>query len=109
MWKKWKNAIAEKIDIKITGYISAAMFGIAAVALLYVIGLSAGAAGALPLWAAYAGFGIMVFCWLAILLSKWGQRQTGRRLKINKIAVWLNGGLIGVMGLIYVLGIVLSV
>ena len=109
MWKKFKALLAEKIDVKITGYISVVMFAFTVGALFYMIGLSAGTFGNLPMWAAYAGFGLAVVNLLAIRLARWGQRQTGRRLKLNKTAVWLNRGMILVMVLIYGLGIVLSV
>ncbi|MBQ8813700.1 MAG: hypothetical protein IJZ85_04305 [Lachnospiraceae bacterium] len=108
MWKAFKTKLAEKIDIKITGYISAFMFGLTVIGLFMLIGMAAGTSGELPLWAAFAGVGIIVFNGLAIRLSKWGQAQTGRRLKINKVAVWMNRGMIGVMILIYGLGVVLS-
>lgn len=107
MWKKIKAELAQKIDVKITGYISVIMFALTAAVLLYVIGLSAGAAGALPMWAAFAGFGIIIVNVMAIRLAKWGQRQTGRKLKLSKTAVWLNRGMIAVMVLIYGLGIIL--
>lgn len=108
MWKKLRKWLGEKIDVKITGYISVVMFAVTVMALLYVIGLAAGADGNLPIWVAYAGFGIIAVNILAIMLSRWGQRQTGRRLKVNRTAVWLNWGMIIVMVLIYGLGIILS-
>lgn len=108
MWKALKVKLAEKIDVKITGYISVFMFGLTVIGLFMLIGMSAGASGELPLWASFAGFGIIVFNLLAIRLSKWGQAQTGRRLMINKTAVWMNRGMIVVMVLIYGMGVVLS-
>jgi len=108
VWKTVKKKLAEKIDVKITGYISTVMFGMAVIALFVLVGMSVGAAGELPLWVAFAGVGVMVFNWLAICLSKWGQAQTGRRLMVNKTAVWLNRGMILTMVLIYGLGVVLS-
>ena len=107
VWKKIKTKLAEKIDVKITGYISVVMFVMAVVGLIALIVMSVRAAGELPLWVAFAGVGIMAFDWLAIRLSKWGQAQTGRRLMVNKTAVWLHRGLILVMVVIYGWGLVL--
>ena len=108
VWKTFKAKLAQKIDVKITGYISVVMFALSVIALVVLIVKAVGAAGELPLWAAYAGAGIMVFDGLAILLAKWGQAQTGRRLMVNKAAVWLNGGMILVMAAIYVWGLTLT-
>ena len=108
MWKTLKAKLTEKIDVKITGYISVFMFGMTVIGLFMLIGRAAGASGELPLWASVAGFGIILFNLLAIRIARWGQAQTGRRLMINRTAVWMNRGMIGVMVLIYGLGVVLS-
>ena len=107
VWKTFKAKLAEKIDVKITGYISVVMFAMSVMALIALLVKAVGTAGELPLWAAYAGVGIMAFDWLAILLAKWGQAQTGRRLMVNKTAVWLNRGMILVMAAIYGWGVAL--
>ena len=107
VWKTIKTKLSEKIDVKVTGYISVMMFALSVVALIILIVMSVRSAGALPLWVAFAGAGIMAFDGLAIGLSKWGQAQTGRRLMVNKTAVWLNRGMILVMLVIYGWGLVL--
>lgn len=108
MGEKAKKMLGEKIDVKITGYISTVIFGLTAAAFLVLIGLSASRSGELPGWAAAAGFGVIAVNLLAIKLSKWGQAQTGRRLTLNKTAVWLNRAMIVVMLAVYALGIAAS-
>ena len=105
--KKHKSRIWEKIDVKITGYISLGLFAALVGVLIWLVVLATVAAGTLPIWAAYAGFGIIVCNFLAIRLAKWGQAQTGRHLKANRLAVRLHIGMIVVMALVYILGIVM--
>lgn len=105
--KKHKSRIWEKIDVKITGYISLGLLAVLVGVLIYLVVLATIAAGTLPIWAAYAGFGIIVCNVLSIQLAKWGQAQTGRHLKANRLAVRLHTGMIVVMALIYILGLIL--
>ena len=107
MWRGIKELLREKVDVKITGYISAAVFALTAAALICLIGLSASRSGELSVQAAFVGFGLIVCNLLAIRLARWGQTQTGRRLKLNRTAIRLNQVMIGVMLAIYLFGIVL--
>lgn len=109
MTKKKATGLWEKIDVKITGYISLAILIISVFTFLYVVSLATAAAGTLPIWAAYVGFGIIVADSLAIALARWGQAQTGRKLAPNRWAVRLCGVMIGLMLLIYIWGIILSI
>lgn len=106
MWVRFKTWLSEKVDVKVTGYICVGIFGLTVVGLLCLIGLSAGVEGALSEWAAAAGFGIILINAWNILLARWGQQQTGRKLIWNKVAVILSGCMIGLMVMIYIMGIV---
>lgn len=106
MWKEWKSRLEEKVDVKVTGYISVGIFALSVILLLWLVGLSAAAAGELAEWAAAAGIAIILVNAWSIVLAKWGQAQTGRKLKLNRTAVWLNRAVIAVMAVIYVLGMI---
>lgn len=106
MWKRFKKWLASKIDVKITGYICVVIFALSVLGLLWMIGLSASQSGSLAEWSAAVGIGIILVNAWNILLARWGQRQTGRKLKWNKAAVILSGCMIGVMAAIYILGVV---
>ena len=106
MWKKWKDWLSAKVDVKVTGYICMAVFTLTVIALIALVVMSVGAEGKLPEWAAAAGVGIILVNAWNILLARWGQAQTGRKLNWNKTAVILSGSMIGLMAVIYVLGII---
>ncbi len=107
MWKKWKEWLASKVDVKVTGYICVAVFALTLIGLFWLVAKSAGTEGKLAEWAAAAGVGIILINAWNILLARWGQAQTGRKLKWNRAAVVLSAVLIGVMVLIYLLGILM--
>lgn len=104
MWKRLKEWLRSKVDVRITGYICVGIFGLTVISLLALIGLSVGRNGSLPEWSAAGGFAIMLVNAWNILLARWGQQQTGRKLKWNKAAVILSGCMIGLMAAIYILG-----
>lgn len=106
MWKKWKEWLASKVDVKVTGYICVGIFALTVIGFLWLVARSADAEGNLSEWAAAAGFCIMLVNGWNILLARWGQQQTGRKLKWNKAAVILSGSMIGLMAAIYLIGIV---
>lgn len=106
MWKKWKEWLSAKVDVKVTGYICVAVFALTLIGLIALVVLSVGAEGKLSEWAAAAGVGIILVNAWNILLARWGQAQTGRKLNWNKTAVILSGSMIGLMAVIYVLGII---
>lgn len=105
MWKKWKEWLSAKVDVKVTGYICVAVFALTLISLIILVVMSVGAEGKLPEWAAAAGVGIILVNAWNILLARWGQAQTGRKLKWNKTAVILSGSMIGLMAVIYLVGI----
>jgi hypothetical protein len=105
MWKRFRQWRSEKVDVKITGYICVGIFCLTVLGLLVMIGFSAGMEGALPEWSAAAGIIIMLVNAWNIFLARWGQEQTGRKLIWNRVAVILSGCMIGVMALIYIMGI----
>lgn len=105
MWKKWKEWLSTKVDVKVTGYICVAVFALTLIGLIALVVLSVGAKGKLSEWAAAAGVGIILVNAWNILLARWGQAQTGRKLKWNKSAVILSGSMIGLMAFIYLVGI----
>ena len=105
MWKKWKEWLATKVDVKVTGYICVAVFALTLIGLIALVVMSVGAEGKLSEWAATAGVGIVLVNAWNILLARWGQAQTGRKLSWNKTAVILSGSMIGLMVFIYLVGI----
>ncbi len=105
MWKRFRQWLSQKIDVKITGYICVGVFVLSVCGLLWMIVLSASQNGTLAEWSAAAGIGIILVNAWNILLARWGQKQTGRKLKWNKAAVILSGCMIGLMAVIYILGI----
>lgn len=106
MWKRLKTWLSEKVDVKVTGYLCVGIFGLTLIGLFTLIGLSASQNGDLPEWSAAGGFAIILVNAWNILLARWGQQQTGRKLIWNKVAVVLSGCMIGVMAVIYILGVV---
>ena len=105
MWKKWKEWLSAKVDVKVTGYICVGIFALTLIGLIALVVMSVGTEGKLPEWAAAAGVGIILVNAWNILLARWGQAQTGRKLSWNKTAVILSGSMIGLMVFIYMVGI----
>lgn len=105
MWKKWKEWFSSKVDVKVTGYICVVVFALTLIGLIALVVMSVSAEGKLPEWAAATGVGIILTNAWNILLARWGQAQTGRKLNWNKTAVILSGSMIGLMAVIYMVGI----
>ena len=105
MWKKWKEWLSAKVDVKVTGDICVGIFALTGIGLIVLVVMSVRAEGELPEWTAAAGVGIILVNAWNILLARWGQAQTGRKLNRNKMAVILSGSMIGLMVFIYMVGI----